>query len=569
MAAPPTPTAATSRELLDEQLERLQDGARAWARQPLSARIALLRSMLAGAGRIAERSVEVACAAKGLPLGTPPEGDEWLSSPYAILRCLRQTIQSLVLLERNGNTPVGPTGETADGRLAVRVFPASRVDAVLFPGLRGEVHFQAGVDEPELHRSRARFHKGAGHDGRVCLVLGAGNVNSIAPSDVLAKLCNEGKACLLKMNPVNAYMGPFLEEAFADAIDAGFVAVAYGGAEEGSYLAHHPGVDEVHITGSDRTHDHLVWGPPGPERERRLARGAPALSKDVTSELGNVTPVLVVPGPWSERELAYQAENVAGMVTHNGSFNCISAKVLVLPAGWRLRDRFLSLVLEAMALTPARRAWYPGARERYRALTHGRAEVRRVGGGEDALPWTLVSGLDPSDAGERAFSDEAFCSILFATEVGGEDPLEFLDAAVRFANDRLWGTLAAAILVSGRTGSDATTSAALERAIRSLRYGSACVNAWPGIAFSSGTGPWGAYPGAPLANVQSGRGFVHNTRMLEHVEKLVVRAPSWSPIKLPYFPSHRTAHRLGRALASLELKGWTRTPRVLGAALRG
>lgn len=561
---------AMQRARLDEALARLRDGARAWAERPLAARIALARSMLAGACRIAERSVSAACAAKGIAPGTPAEGEEWLSSPYTTLRLLRQTVRSLVMLERNGNTPVGRTGETEDGHLTVRVFPSSRLDALLFLGIRGDVHLEAGVDEAELNRSRARFYKGRDHGGRVCLVLGAGNVNSIPAADVLTKLFNEGKVCLLKMNPVNAYLGPLLEQAFADAVAGGFLGIVYGGAEEGAYLASHPAVDEVHMTGSDRTHDALVWGPPGPERERRRAQGRPLLAKEVTSELGNVTPVLLVPGAWTDRELEYQADNVAGMVTHNASFNCIAGKMLVLPRGWRQRERFLELVLGRMGVSPARRAWYPGAQQRYDLLTEGRSGVRRIGGGEGALPWTLLTGLDPGDTGEKAFSTEPFCSILSETQVGSDDPVEFLDAAVRFANERLWGTLSAAILASGRTMSDPTTAAALRRATRGLRYGSVCVNVWPGLAFSSGTGPWGAYPGSSLADIQSGRGFVHNTLMLERVEKLVVRAPSWSAVKLPYFPSHRSAHVLGRRLTSLEEDGsWRKLPGVVGAAMRG
>ncbi|HEX7488626.1 MAG TPA: aldehyde dehydrogenase family protein, partial [Anaeromyxobacteraceae bacterium] len=449
-------------------------------------------------------------------------------------------------------------------------FPASPLDRLLFMGIRGDVHFEEGVAEEELHASRARFHKAPDHGGKVCLVLGAGNINSIPPADVIAKLFNEGKVCLLKMNPVNSYMGPLLEEAFADAISAGFLAVAYGGAEEGAYLASHPAVDEVHITGSNRTHDLMVWGPPGPERAERMARGAPLLEKPVSSELGNVTPIVVVPGGWSDRELEYQADSVAGMVTHNASFNCIAGKMLVLPRGWKERERFLDLVQAKLALTPARRAWYPGAVERYRALTEGRPELRRLGGGEGTLPWTLMTGLDPDDASDPAFSTEPFCSILSETQVGSADPAEFLDAAVRFCNERLWGTLSAAIVVSGSTERDRTTAAALEGAIRALRYGSVCVNLWPGLAYSSGTGPWGGCPGMPLTDVQSGRGLVHNTRMLEQVEKLVMRGPAYGPVKLPYFPSHRSAHLLGARLAALEEDGgWRKVPGVVAAALRG
>jgi acyl-CoA reductase-like NAD-dependent aldehyde dehydrogenase len=560
---------STERARLDEALARLRDGAPRWARRPLAARIALARDLMRGAAAISDRAVAAACAAKSLQPGTPPEGEEWLTSPYCTLRFLRQTVRSLVMLERNGNTPVGKTGETVDGRLTVRVFPANRLDALLFAGMRGDVHLEAGVDEDELNRSRARFYKAPDHDGKVCLVLGAGNVNSIPAADVVTKLFNEGKVCLLKMSPVNAYMGPLFEEAFADAIASGLLAIVYGGAEEGAYLAHHAAVDEVHMTGSHRTHDAIVWGPPGPERAERMARGAPLLSKPISSELGNVTPILVVPGTWTDRELAYQADGVAGMVTHNASFNCISGKALILPRGWRQRDRFLELVLQKMALTPARRAWYPGAEERYCALTEGREEIRRLGGGEHTLPWTLLTGLDPDDPSERAFDTEAFCAIVFETQVGSDDPLHYLDAAVRFCNERLWGTLAASILVSARGQLDRRVAGAVERAIRDLRYGSVCVNLWPGLAYAVGTAPWGAYPGASLTDIQSGRGFFHNTRMLEHVEKFVLRGPSWSPIKLPYAPSHRTAHVLGRRLASLEEDGhWRKLPGVVAAAMR-
>jgi len=560
---------STERRRLDEVLCVLRDGARAWAERPLAARIALARSMLAGAARIAERSVSEACAVKGLEMGTPLEGEEWLSSPYVTLRLLRQTVRSLVMLERNGNTPVGRTGETVDGRLTVRVFPVNRLDSLLFMGVRGEVHFLEGVDEDELNRSRARFHKGRDHEGKVCLLLGAGNVNSIPPGDVLCKLFNEGKVCLLKMNPVNAYMGPLLEQAFAEAVAKGFLAIVYGGADEGTYLANHPAVDEVHVTGSNQTHDLLVWGPATPERAQKMARGAPLLEKVITSELGNITPVIVVPGAWTDRELEYQAGNVAGMVTNNASFNCIAAKMLVLPRGWALRDQFLGLLLQQMAMTPARRAWYPGAEERYRSLTEGRTGIRRIGGGDGALPWTLVPGLDPADSSEKAFLGEPFCSLVFETQVGSDDPLEFLDAAVRFSNERLWGTLSAMLLACTHTEQDERLAEALERAIRSLRYGSVCVNVWSGYGYSSGTGPWGAFPGAPLTDIQSGRGFVHNTRMLENMEKLVMRGPSWSAIKPPYSPSHRSAHILCRRLAFLEEDGsWLKLPGIFGAAMR-
>jgi aldehyde dehydrogenase (NAD(P)+) len=555
---------------LDAAVARVKEAAPAWAAAPLRERIDLARALLEGTARTAPEAVRLACQAKGIGLDTPAAGEEWMTGPYLTARFLRQFIRSLTLLQRNGSTPVGPLGQTIDGRLTVGVFPASLQDRVLFPGVRAEVHLQEGVTEDELHAGRARFHRAPDHAGKVCLVLGAGNINSIPSTDVFTKLFTEGKACVLKMNPVNAYLGPVLEEAFRAAVERGVLAVVYGGGEEGAWLCRHPAVDEIHVTGSDTTHDLIVWGPPGPERAERMARGRPLLEKEVSSELGNITPVLVVPGPWDERRLAFQAEDVAGMVTHNASFNCIAGKLLVTPRGWRLRDRFLGLVAAALGTAPARPAWYPGAFDRYRALTDGRAVVQRVGPApEGTLPWTLVPGLDAA-ADDPAFTTEPFCALLSETSVGSEDPVEFLDAAVRFVNERVWGTLAATLLVHPATMADPATRAAVERAVRALRYGTVTLDVWSGYGFAFGTTPWGAYPGSPLTDIQSGRGVVHNTLMLERIEKTVLRHPALTVPKPPFFPSHRSAHVVARRLLAVETgAGWAAVPGVVAAALRG
>ena len=491
--------------------------------------------------------VSAACRAKGVPEDSPTAGEEWLSSPYSTARILRQLVTSLKAIARNGNTPVGRVGETSDGRLSVTVFPPNALDRALFFGVRGDVHMMPGVDEARLHEGRARFHRAPDHDGRVCLVLGAGNINSIPPTDVATKLFNEGKVCLLKMNPVNAYLGPILEDAFSDAIARGYVAIVYGGADEGAYLTSHAGVDEVHVTGSGETHDRIVWGPPGPEREARKARNAPVLEKPMSSELGDVAPVIVAPGPWTERELAFQAESAAGMVTQNASFACAAAQTLVLPRGWRHRETFLAHLERAMAATPARRAWYPGSAERYRRLLEGRPGLRRSPAGPGELPWTIVPALDAA-ADDPLWREEAFCSLVGETQVGSEDPVEFLDAAVTFANERLWGTLSANLVAPAPVLRDPALRAALERATRRLEYGTVAVNCWAAYAFAFGTTPWGGFPGQPLADVRSGRGFVHNTLMLDPdaVEKSVLWHPAIHPLKPPYFPTHLNLPPMGR-----------------------
>jgi aldehyde dehydrogenase (NAD(P)+) len=561
---------------LDELVGRLREGSKSWVKVPVAEKAAIARRLLQGYARVAERSVRAAVLAKGIQPGTPQEGEEWISGPWITMRILRLTAEALADLAAGRNTPIGKVDRTVDGKLRVQMYPMTTLDKLLFGGLTAETVLTADATEKDIEE-RARFYKkGPDFDaqrGRVALILGAGNVNSIPPTDVITKMFSEGRVCILKMNPVNAYVGPFIEEAFKELIEKNWLAVVYGGAEEGSYLCKHAGVDEIHITGSDKTHDAIVWGPPGKERAERMARNQPLLDKEISSELGNVSPVLIVPGPYSAKELAFQADNIGGQVTNNASFNCNAAKMLVTAKGWKRTDELFDGLQKSIGAAPVRKAWYPGAKDRYRQLTEGHAGVTTIGSADpDSLPWTIVRGLDSGDKNERNFVTEPFCSILSATEVGTDDPIAFLEQAVEFANERLWGTLNACVVVHPQTLKDPKVNEAFERAVAKLRYGAVGVNVWPAIAFAIGSTPWGAYPGSTLTNIQSGRGFVHNTSMLEKIEKAVIRYPvtGFPNPKLPYFPTNRNAHNVGKKLVAFEpSQSWLQFPLVAAAALKG
>ncbi len=565
---PPHP--ATRAGELDTAALRLREAAGRFAGLSLPRRLTLIRDMQRGYLAIAERSVAAACAAKRIPPGSPLEGEEWSTGPWCVVRHLRLLAEALEDLQGKGRSSIGKIGRTVDGRLSVPVFPTNRIDGVLFAGVRADIHMEAGIDEATLGRGRAGFYR-APHAGRVVLVLGAGNINAIPVMDVLTKMFNEGKVCLLKMHPVNAYLGPLIAEAFAGALAQGYLSVVYGGAEEGAYLARHPAIDEVHLTGSAATYDHLVWGPPGPEQDARKARNERSFSKPVTAELGNVSPVLIVPGPYSDGELAFQAESIAGSAIYNAAFNCNAARMVLTPLGWDRRIVLLDAVKRVFAATPPRDAYYPGAIERWRRFTRGRGDLWVGGAAPDpALPWTLVPGLDPSDPAEALFASEPFCSILAEAPISSTDPIEYLDRAVTFANNRLWGTLSATLVVHPATLKDPALAAAVERAIARLRYGAVAVNTWGGLTFAFASPPWGAYSGSTPADIQSGTGFVHNTPMLDGIEKVVLRHPVISRPKPGFFPTHRTAHIVARRLTALdEHASWRKVPGVVAAAMRG
>jgi len=65
-------------------------------------------------------------------------------------------------------------------------------------------------------RSRqAKSYQRQDPQGGVSVILGAGNVSSIPAMDVASKLFVDGFVCVLKMNPVNEWVGPFVEQALA------------------------------------------------------------------------------------------------------------------------------------------------------------------------------------------------------------------------------------------------------------------------------------------------------------------------------------------------------------------
>jgi aldehyde dehydrogenase (NAD(P)+) len=563
---------AVATRQLDGIVGRVREGARSFAALSIDERIALLRRLRVDFHAISEATVLAACRAKGIDPNSPLVGEEWLQGPLITLRYLRLLQESLQQIKLWGAPRIdrGLVKTLTDGRLAIQGYPMSARDAMLLPRCRGEIHLQPGITRENLPDYQARFYRSP-HQGRVCLVLGGGNVNSIPTTDTLHKLFIDGAACVLKMNPVNAYMGPLIEQGFAALVEKGYLAVTYGGVEEGEYLVNHPLVDEIHITGSDRTYDAMVWGPPGPEREARKARNEPLLDKPVGAELGNISPVLWVPGPYSSRERAAQARSLAGMVINNASFNCNSAKLLVTPKGWKDREAFLAQVGGLLDKSPTRKAYYPGAEERWRAFTEGRPGVRLHGKPEPGeLPWALIPDVDSQNVDDRVFHQEPWCALLSETSLGSDDPIRFLEEAVPFINDRLWGTLCATLVVHPKTMKDPTFAAALDKAIRELRYGSVAINVWPATVFALGTLPWGGHPSSTPANIQSGLGFVHNSLMLEGIEKAVVQGPLAPWPAMPWEAGHRSQHVLGRRLTEFEYDpSWAKVPSFALAALEG
>jgi acyl-CoA reductase-like NAD-dependent aldehyde dehydrogenase len=551
---PPT----TQREI-NAAVRELNDRKEDWGKLELPERIKILGQILENLWFVKERWVSLSVEAKGTRGNTYAEAEEWaiFTNVFRMVRLLRKSLRQI---QENGRPVIpGPMSVRPDGQVVAKVFPQSFYDRLLLPGTTAEVWMQPDITLDDVVESQARFYRQNSREGKVTLVLGAGNASMLVPADFLYKLFVEGHVVILKLNPVNAYLGDTLKVAFQALIQPGFLRIVYGGAEEGGYLCHHPGVDQIHTTGSDKTYEDIVFGP-GQEGAARKAKRQPLLEKRFTAELGNVTPVIVLPGPWSEKDLRAQGERLATWLVINAGFNCLTPRVIVQWAGWEMRDALNQAIGEALAAMPTRKAYYPQAHQRHARYLTAHPEARLFGQSDnpDRLPWTFISELNPEDTDDICFRNEPFCGLFSETALQADGPEEFLDQAVHFANETLWGNLTATILAHPNSVEDKRISAAVDRAVAGLRYGMVLINQFAGLGFFAVTTTWGAFPGNDIYDIQSGIGVTSNVLMFDRPQKSVVRSPfRLSPD--PFSPKSRTLIPFSKSLASYQYRPnfWT------------
>ncbi len=88
--------------------------------------------------------------------------------------------------------------------------------------------------------------------------------------------------------------------------------------------------------------------------------------------------------------------------------------------------------------------------------------------------------------------------------------------------------------------------------------------------YATVTPPWGAHPSSTLEDIQGGLGWVHNTFMLEGIEKAVLRGPLTVTPKPPWFVTHKSSHVVAEKMVAMEASpSWLKVPGIAIAALSG
>ena len=565
---------------LDQALLSLENAKQAWAQTSPKQRIAVLEAIKDELLKVSEAWVNAAARSKQLPLDSPLLGEEWTSGPYAFMACCNGLIDTLSKVDGQRYLDHLKTRETTTGQLAVQILPQSIWEHLLMSGVKAEVWMQSQVNATNLKRHAGWCYSKpqAERKGKVALVLGAGNITAISPLDCFQKLFLEDQVCLLKMNPFTDYLAPILRRAMAPLMDMDALRIVTAGPEDGPYLTNHELVEELHITGSHLTHDAIIWGV-GEQGEENKRNNTPINTRPMTSELGGVCPTIVVPGPWSQADINFQAEHIATQKLHNSGFNCVACQALVLPNSWNQKDALLQAVKGVMGQS-TRPAYYPGAGNRLDAFASHAGQTQQVSRG-DVAPACIINSLNQD--GDSWYRDnEVFGPALSTMELDNSAGAEaYLKAAIDYCNKELRGTLGANILIHPKTIKQIGKKK-FESLVAELKYGTIAINGWSGLGFLVTQCPWGAYPGHTLDDVQSGIGFVHNTFLLEDIERTIVYAP-WRPFprglasgqlsllpRPPWFITNKKQDKVGKLLTHFQHKpGWLKLPRLFVNALLG
>ena len=535
--------------MIDWMIQRLLDAPVRKHGLSLERRIDLCRSCVETLMPTVDDWIDAGARGKQCPNRIDVMAEELLSGPLIAVRLLRLLEQSFSDLLLYGHTRLPqaealPYERRIHGKSMLPIFPTlSLWDRLIFRGISADAILMERAEPRKRHSDLYRQLQDTSVS-KISLVLGAGNVSSVPFSDAIHKSLVCGHQVILKMNPVNAYLKPIFERAFAPLFQEGLLVAIEGDSQVGQALVDHPDVDDVHLTGSAHTHDRIVWGDDPREILARKEAGTPRLTKPVTSELGNVSPWIIVPGVYSTKELTSQAMHLAASITNNAGFNCLATRVIVTCQNWPQRREFLRLLQQNLQSIPKRPAYYPGALERYRRFTQTNIDPDDSG----CLPYRLLESQS-IDQNPLVFQEESFTCVCVETPLASQTASQFLDEAVALCNLRLPGTLCASVSFPKLFAEQKRRI--ISQALGTLRYGCVSVNQWSALAYSLLTPPWGGAPGASLEDAQSGIGQVHNTYLLERVEKTVLYGPLVNFPKPVWFPGHRNALRVGRELIGL------------------
>jgi hypothetical protein len=490
-----------------------------WSRVDHLTRLFYLESCRMNLKRVAPFWLEEEAELRGHSPSSEAGAESWFSGPIPVARMLRYLQHGL----QSGGRPVVPsTRLRIDGRSICRVFPFGFHEGFLFWG------YQAHVWSVGSHFQGQQYSQARDSKPGPALVLGSSSLSCSSLTDILHKLFCENRPVVCLLPRRFAPLAPLIAEVFHPLVRDRHLHIQVGDAETGQQLLREPIFETVQLTGSQAT-------------RQAILRDHAFVERSFTSQLGCVTPVVVVPGNWTRQQLAYQARHLVSLCLLHGGYHCMTPQVVVVCRDWPQKEAFWEAVRAELARHSRRDDHFPGARERRQQWRERYPKAEIYG------PRSLLK-LPPERA-QPLFVEEALCGMLGWVELPGPTPEAYLEESATFCNDTLWGDLSCVLLVDPVTRRD--SEVALAHTLTYLRYGTVGVNCFPGLGFFSSVTPWGSYGGG-LG--QTGSGWVHNTFFFDRPEKVVLEGSFVPRIAPPWIKPFPRLFEVGRAWFELDLE---------------
>ena len=473
---------------------------------------------------------------KGI-LSKSKEGEEWIGGPFACIFAIQYFIETIQNKDDLDKSKYDDTDKS------YKVFPTKNIEKLLFPFLEGEIRFAKNLNFNQINEYRGFANRFEKIEPKITLVLGAGNVSSIPVLDALFHMIAYKSVIYLKLNPVNDYLLPIFTQVFEPFITRGFMIITQGDMQASKYLTQHDAFQQIHLTGSNYTYENIVYGKVLSDKERSLKTYPKINKKPITSELGNVTPIIVHPGNWSRSEIRHQAKKIVTAKLNNSGFNCIAAQVIVLPKDWRHTQKLKNDIKHYLKKVGDTTSYYPGSSENLNELidTNNYEQINNL---TCSTPF-LLADLDL----EKEYGNkEVWSTALYFKELSFSSYEDFAVKAIDYVNNELWGNLGVTVLI--KNFKKGTNKLILKNYVDELKYGTVAINEWSALGFVIPSLPWGGYPGNRDNDIQSGQGYVHNSYLFESPQKGIVYSKfRISPlIDPPWFITNRKAHRIFKHL---------------------
>ena len=499
-----------------------------WKGLGYRSKLAYLKSIQSNLERYAKEFTDSQTKSRGAVPGGPTfniEAAAWVTGAIYLGTAVHALTDTYSLLAKNGSYPrATKERQRHDGQVIKTVFPRCARDKMLYPGFRAEIWLEKGAKGTQGY-----IYENS--KGGCCAVFGAGNYE--APIDVMTKMFVENKVVIFKHNPVNEGVGVVLRKIFKNLIQDGYLYFLAGGSDVGKKILSHPDITDAVLTGGKDTYNRIVWGATSEEQERNRKSNHKVFNKRLDAELGGVTPMIIVPGKWAQKEINHQASQISATKHANGGHACISPQVVIVDDDWPQKDLFLNRLRHYLAEAPTEVCYYPGAMKTYEKFRMNYPQAQIVGQKKKYFEKQLNPLFIPEvEVDSLALKEEAFTMVLAQTSIKetGGDPPKFLNKAVQFCNEKVFGDLACSVIVDPRTARE--MGSGIDDCIAKLEYGIIGVNIWSAFIAIFPQLTWGAFPGNTASNIESGVGRLGNSYMFDQIEKSVLWTPMVSSIHL-------------------------------------